>query len=80
MPWGNDPSVQALRLTYNAAVSAHADCSRALTEAFLRGDIPSPDLVDAEKQAHLRVNDARARLHEAMAQAMVRESDLTPPT
>jgi hypothetical protein len=70
MPWNNDPAMQALRLTYNAAVDAHATCSRALTECVIRGEQPSASLVEAEARAKARLSEARTRLHDAMAQAM----------
>ena len=70
MPWTKDAAIRSLRLTYNAAVSAHAACSRALAEATLRGDVPTPALVEAERKAKLRLEEARARLHQAMANAL----------
>ena len=70
MPWNDDPSIRALRLSYNAALSAHTDRSRALSEATLRGELPSASLVQAEAVARTRLNDARAKLHAAMARAM----------
>jgi hypothetical protein len=70
VPWTDDPAIQSLRLTYNAAVSAHADCSRALTEATLRGDLPSQAEIDAEAKARARMNNARAQLHVAMTRAI----------
>jgi len=63
---GNDPTTQSLRLKYNAALSAHAACSRTLTEATMRGEIPSPTLVDAEARARVAMEDARAKLFAAM--------------
>jgi len=69
MPWNDDQAVQALRMTYNAAVSAHAGCSRALTDAALRGERPSPEMVEAEAKARARLDEARDRLHAAMARA-----------
>ena len=70
MSWNDDAAMQSLRRAYNAAVAAHADCSRALTEASFRGDLPSQDAVDAEAKARATMNDARARLHVAMARAL----------
>ena len=74
MPWTHDRDTQSLRLAYNAAVAAHSNCSRTLTEASMRGDIPSPALLEAERTARLRLEHARAKLHEAMA------SELGPVT
>jgi len=78
MPWNSDPTMQALRLTYNAAVAAHAACARALSEAVLRGDQPTPDLVKAEARAKARLSEARERLHTAMAAAMGAGGTATP--
>jgi len=62
--------MQALRLRYNAAVAAHADCSRALADVSVRGEQPSPAMVKAEAMAKTCLIEARKRLHEAMALAM----------
>ena len=70
MPWNNDAAIQSLRLTYNAAVSAHAACSRALAEATLRGDVSTPTLEEAARKAKLRLEEARTNLHQAMARAI----------
>jgi hypothetical protein len=70
MPWNDDPVIRALRLTYNAAVSAHADCSRALTDTALRGERAPQEMVEAEARARVRLADAREKLHAAMAIAM----------
>jgi hypothetical protein len=70
MPWSHDRATQSLRLTYNAAVAAHSNCLRALTEASMRGGGPSPALVEAERGARLKLEEARARLHAAMASAL----------
>lgn len=67
MPWSHDPSVQALRLTYNAAIAAHAACARVLTEASIRGETPSHAAMEAEVAARARLDDARSKLHAAMA-------------
>jgi hypothetical protein len=69
MPWNDDPAVQALRMTYNAAVSAHSGCAKALTDAALRGEAPSLQMVEAEAKARARLDEARDRLHAAMALA-----------
>jgi hypothetical protein len=70
MPWNTDPAMQALRLTYNAAVAAHGECLRALTEATMRGAEASYELIDAEAKAKAYLAEARAKLHSAMALAM----------
>jgi hypothetical protein len=76
MPWNNDAVTNALRLAYNAAVAAHADRSRALTEALMQGAQPTPELVEAEAKARVHLNAARKKLHSAMALA-IRGSDST---
>jgi hypothetical protein len=70
MPWNQDPEIQALRLKYNAAVSAHAACARTLTEASMRGDVPTRAAIEAEAKARAVMNQARAQLHEAMARGL----------
>jgi hypothetical protein len=70
MCWSNDPNIHALRLKYNAAVTAHAECSRALTEATMSGVTPLAALVEADRQALDRMEDARAKLYEAMANTL----------
>jgi hypothetical protein len=70
MPWSHDSATQSLRLTYNAAVAAHSNCVRALTEASMRGEGPSSALVEAERAARQSLEEARAKLHAAMASAL----------
>jgi dihydroxyacid dehydratase/phosphogluconate dehydratase len=83
MPWNSNPTMQALRLTYNAAVAAHAACSRALMEATLCGGQASPELIEAEAKAKALLAETRARLHNAMALAMAQggttDSELPNP-
>ena len=79
MPWSHDRSIQSRRLTYNAAVTAHADCSRALTQARMSGQTPSPELVDAEARARIRLDDLRTQLLAAMAYAITGGIDADPP-
>jgi len=70
MPWNDAPTIQALRMTYNAAVAAHASCTRALTRVALSGEQPQADVVAAEAKAKARLVEAREKLHTAMALAM----------
>jgi len=70
MPWNNAPATQALRLAYNAAVTAYADRSRVLTEATMQGEQPSADLVEAVDKARAALDAAREKLHRAMALAI----------
>ncbi len=79
MPWSNDPAVQSLRLTYNAAITAHATRSRALTDAALRGEQATPEMIEAEAKAKARLTEAREKLHAAMARAMTAGGTVKPP-
>ena len=78
MPWNDDPYMQSLRLAYNAAVSAHSNCARALTESALRGDVATKDAVEAEAKARARLNEARRELHAAMARAITGQEPQKP--
>ena len=62
---GSDDETRALRLRYNAALAAHVDAARALTEAFIRGDAPTADLIESEPQAKHVLESARRTLHKA---------------
>jgi len=66
----SDPDRAALRMAYNVAVSAHAECARALTQALMRGgEIPAA-LVEAEATTRRKREEARRRLQAAMARAL----------
>jgi hypothetical protein len=80
MPWNDDSATQSLRLTYNAAVSAHAECSRALAEAASSGSLPSQAATEAEAKAKARLNDARAQLYVAMTRAIEGAGPKAPPS
>jgi lysozyme family protein len=81
MPWNSDPAMQSLRLAYNAAVAAHAGCARALTDAALRGEQPTPAMVEAAANAKARLTATREKLHAAMALAMAPGGTASkPPT
>ena len=62
--------MQALRLTYNSAVSAHADTAMALVDAALRGEQASAEMIEAAAKTKSLLDDSRARLHAVMALAM----------
>jgi hypothetical protein len=66
-PWSHDPTVQALRLKYNAAFAAHQASAKGLTEAGLGGMTPPPAAVANEAQARFGLVSARAALFAAMA-------------
>lgn len=77
MPWTDDAAVRSIRLAYNAALAAHSSCARALNEATMRGEIPTSELIEAEKRALKQLNEAREKLHAAMASAIAPHE---PPT
>ena len=54
-------------------VTAHADSARALTAAGMRGDPDTGALIEAEATARRQKEEARRKLHAAMAR------DLAPP-
>lgn len=76
MPWSDDET-RALRLRYNAAQAAHADAARALTEACIRGNVPTADLIESERQAKSVLEGARRSLHEAMSRAIRGDAEPT---
>ena len=57
-------------MAYNVAFAAHANCTRALTEALMRGDEDTETLVEAESTARRQKEEARKTLHAAMARAL----------
>ncbi len=68
MPWSHDPRFNALRMRYKSAFEAHRHHHRALIEATMRGEV-SAELIEAEERARLQMNEVRAELLAAMAQA-----------
>ena len=65
----NDAALRTLRMKYKAASSAHGACVEALAGARRRGEQPSQELVEQEAKASRALNEARAKLLAAMAQA-----------
>jgi len=57
-------------MAYNVAFAAHANCARALSEALMGGDDDTETLVEAEVAARRQKEEARKKLHAAMAMAM----------
>jgi hypothetical protein len=80
MPWTNNPEIDSLRMTYNAAHSAHQGCARALIEARMQGAAPSHDLVEAESKARRRLADVRSALLAAMTKVIAGDGHLESPT
>jgi hypothetical protein len=70
MTGAKDATLQALRLTYNAAFAAHQQCLRALSEARLAGTTPSAALLDRETKARQELERARECLLAAMTEAI----------
>jgi hypothetical protein len=66
----DDQGIAALRMAYNVAVSAHADCARSLTEALMRGGVVSEALILAESKARAQKEEARRKLHAALARSL----------
>jgi hypothetical protein len=69
MPTSHDAALRALRMKYKAASSAHRACVEALAGARRRGEEPSHESLGQEAKAARAVNEARANLLAAMAQA-----------
>jgi hypothetical protein len=63
-------------MAYNAALSAHSNHARALSEATMRGEIPPPEFIEAEKHALQRLE----KLHAAMAASIGSPPEPPPPT
>ena len=61
MPWTNIPSVQELRMRYNAALTAHSAAKQALVEAMMIGQ-PPPELVEAEAKAEAHLKEIQKKL------------------
>ena len=51
MPWTHQSDTAFLRMAYSVAVTAHAECARALTEALIRGEAAPAALIEAELKA-----------------------------
>jgi hypothetical protein len=66
----DDRDLAALRVAYNVAITAHAECAKALTEVLMRGGEMPAALVEAEAMTRRQREEARRRLHAAMARAL----------
>jgi hypothetical protein len=60
--------LQELRMRYQVAYTAYQACVRAVTEATMSGDAPSPALLQNEAKALGALTELRATLLAAMAQ------------
>ena len=79
MPWTNNAQIDALRRKYNAAFDAHRECHRSLAQAKMRGEEPSPRLIDDEKRTLRALTEIRAELLAAMT-SVIMGDDSKPPT
>ncbi len=70
MPWTNQSDIASLRMAYIVAITAHAECARALTEALMRGEATPADMIEAELKARHQRDTARRKLHAAMARSL----------
>ena len=70
MPWTNNPSIQSLRLQYNAAIAAHSAAKRALIEAMMNAQTLLPELVAAEAKAASLLTEIRAKLLAEVTEAI----------
>jgi hypothetical protein len=66
MPPLAEAALQELRLRYHAAYAAYQACVRAVTEATMSGQIPSPMLLEQEAKALGALTKTRANLLAAM--------------
>ena len=62
-----DAVLQDLRLRYHAAYTAYQACARAVTEATMSGEVPSPALLEQEAKALGALTKTRASFLAAMA-------------
>jgi hypothetical protein len=62
----SEAELRELRQRYNAAYTAYQSCVDALTEMGLRGEKPSPELLEKEAKALRDLNEARAAYRDAL--------------
>ena len=60
------PSLDLLRMKYNAAYAAYKECVRALNDASMSGESPSALFLEKEADALHELTEARANLLAAM--------------
>jgi hypothetical protein len=77
MPGASEAALQELRMRYRAAHAAYQACVRAVTEATMSGDLPSPTLLEQEARALAALTKLRANLLAAMA---AQAPDAGPPS
>ena len=80
MPPSPTAALQELRLRYHAAYTAYQACVRAVTEATMSGEIPSPTLLEQEAKALGALTKTRANLLAAMAAGAAGEAPPSGPS
>jgi hypothetical protein len=79
MPWTHQSDIASLRMAYNVAVTAHAECARALTEALMRGEPAPAERIEAELKARHQRDAARRKLHAAMSASLDQPPEAPAP-
>jgi hypothetical protein len=67
MPRATETALHELRMRYRAAHTAYQACARAVAEATMSGDLPSPALLEQEAKALGALSTLQARLIAAMS-------------
>jgi hypothetical protein len=67
MPPPADAALQELRLRYQAAYTAYQACARAVAEATMSGELPSPTLLATAAKALDALSETRTHLLAAIA-------------
>ena len=80
MPWTHQSDTASLRMAYNVAVTAHAECARALTEALIRGEAELGELIEAELKARYERDTTRRTLHAGMVRDLGPLSEPSTPS
>ena len=68
MPRVTEAALQDLRMRYRTAHAAYQGCVRAVTEATMSGELPSPTLLEREARALAALTKLRSSLLAAMAE------------
>jgi hypothetical protein len=68
MPGASEAALQDLRMRYRTAHAAYQACVRAVTEATMSGERPSPTLLEREARALAALTKLRTNLLAAMAE------------
>ena len=68
MPRATETHLQELRMRYQVAYTAYQACVRAVTEATMSGEVPSPALLQNEAKALAALTEVRTTLLAAMVE------------